>query len=717
MSQLFYPRIELRFTKNYSPSDSTQVPAGGATYAVYRQGATASASASIPHNWVVQVSVYDTGAIQVGDTVMWSRDVNHQFYVSDLDPEREWVELTNSGTSMTAHPGDRLIPLGSPPTLYSDSAGTTALASNTVTLDEEGLGAFFCGERYADAILTGAGDPRVFADAPGDVVRNLPWVNVRDYPSFQDAHDALPESGGTIFVPAGQYDKDSAPAFTGLVITKALAVIGEGNGQASALSVLNHNAVVGSVPAKDRDAIWIRTRGGCLLRDLVINGPRDPNQPEEPTPISGRGRGVRWYVPSDPDNPASARLAGVTLANVTVWGSSNWAFEFVCDGHSDSYVSKLEMIGCTAYGAASGGSLHLGGAGSNNNWFERCEFNGPGEGLYFNVAGCRVTRDSDVVTNTDSAPFARVQVGDEVVGMGITVGDPDDGTAEPTTVTDVSSNEITLSRPAIQSSWTPTQPLMGTTLGFYRPSTPNPQVPSELPRGHVHLLRTSVSRFHHCSFQGPGASPALSTDLISNDLELRDCYREADGALSVASFVVNGMSNLLIDGLFHQAHADTSLLLKTGPAGVTMGRISNAQLVTADPTGTDVIHLSNSGDELVVDHSNEQSSLTGLRRGLVVAGPGAVILAAQLDDGELSFPNGSDEVFIFGGSDPVTSIVALRPKQRVTLLFTGSAQLVQAEGGNLVLNGGYSGGANRTITLICDGQNWFEVARSPNVQP
>lgn len=233
-------------------------------------------------------------------------------------------------------------------------------------------------------------------------------------------------------------------------------------------------------------------------------------------------------------------------------------------------------------------------------------------------------------------------------------------------------------------------------------------------------MRTTASRFSQCAFQGPGTTPVLSTDLVSNDLVLRDCYREREGDVIQTplahSFLINGMNNFLIDGLYHHFHAVQSLLLKTGPSGLKMARIANAQLLTTVPTGTEVVSLSNAGDELAVDHSSEQDSNTGAGRGIVVSGAGAVVQTAVQGGvpGQriLSFPNGSDELFLVDGSDTIIEITALRPKQRMTLLFTGTAAL--ADGGKLRLNGNFTGGANRTITLVCDGTYWYETGRSNN---
>jgi hypothetical protein len=107
----------------------------------------------------------------------------------------------------------------------------------------------------------------------------------------------------------------------------------------------------------------------------------------------------------------------------------------------------------------------------------------------------------------------------------------------------------------------------------------------------------------------------------------------------------------------------------------------------------------------------EESSITGATRDIIVTGSGAVLLAIASAT-TIDLPNGSDEAFRVTGSTAITSITARRPKRRVSLLFTGSAQLT--DGSNLKLNGNFSGGADRTITLLCDGTNWFELARSPN---
>lgn len=590
-------RINLRCTKDKNPpTDRSQVPASGATFGVFRQGATLLSGITYPASSTFRVTVGDTGTIQPGDNVQWSQDLSRLLFVEGIDVvNRQWIDLqAQDGLGGTLSIGDGLIPLTSP-TLYKDEQGLVPLGSNVITLDTNGRGTFFLKELDFYGVLTGAGTNQFFPDQPGGLVNSGPWVNVLDYPTFQAAHDDLPASGGTIFVPAGKYSASSRTAFTGLAISKGIAIIGEGDGPWVAMSQINPSS-------NDTTAIAISVNG-VLIQNLFI---------EWLSPGIGQARGIRWYKPGP-----NSKLANLELNNVVIHQSPNLGFEFVCDGYIDDgtpghsndgcYISKLVMVECAAYGAVSGGSLLLGGNGSNNNFFERCEFDGGGFGWFHDVNGCRLVRGDVNVAAVGTDDFATVQHGDEVSGQGIVVG---------TTVLSATSGAIVLSQAAVSN-------LPSNTLTFYRAlGTPDPSR-VWLQRGHVHLLRTVVSRFHHCSFQGPGTSPALSSDLISNNLVLRDTYREKDSTLGtyVHSFVINNMTNLLIDGLFHQFHTDASLLLMTGPAGLSMGRLANAQLM--GEFGLAVVLLSNTTDELIIDNCRELSNTGSKRKLEVVTGTGS----------------------------------------------------------------------------------------------
>ncbi|MGH8235411.1 MAG: glycosyl hydrolase family 28-related protein [Steroidobacteraceae bacterium] len=78
----------------------------------------------------------------------------------------------------------------------------------------------------------------------------------------------------------------------------------------------------------------------------------------------------------------------------------------------------------------------------------------------------------------------------------------------------------------------------------------------------------------------------------------------------------------------------------------------------------------------------------------------------------ITLPFDSDFIAISGTAN-ITSITATNCGGRlVTLVFSGGLSVV--DGSNLRLASNFSTGANATLTLRCDGSNWFEVARSTN---
>ena len=48
------------------------------------------------------------------------------------------------------------------------------------------------------------------------------------------------------------------------------------------------------------------------------------------------------------------------------------------------------------------------------------------------------------------------------------------------------------------------------------------------------------------------------------------------------------------------------------------------------------------------------------------------------------------------------------------VVLISQANLTLTDGSNLKIAGNFVGTADDTITLICDGTNWFEVSRSVN---
>jgi hypothetical protein len=77
----------------------------------------------------------------------------------------------------------------------------------------------------------------------------------------------------------------------------------------------------------------------------------------------------------------------------------------------------------------------------------------------------------------------------------------------------------------------------------------------------------------------------------------------------------------------------------------------------------------------------------------------------------LTLPTDADVVQVTGTTN-ITSIAASWAERRVTLVFTGI--LTVTDGSNLKLGSNFVTSADDTISLVCDGTNWYEVSRSAN---
>jgi hypothetical protein len=87
-------------------------------------------------------------------------------------------------------------------------------------------------------------------------------------------------------------------------------------------------------------------------------------------------------------------------------------------------------------------------------------------------------------------------------------------------------------------------------------------------------------------------------------------------------------------------------------------------------------------------------------------------IGAVASAGTLAIPVGARVVTV-SGTTGITSITATGHTGRtVTLVFAGI--LTVTDGSNLRLNGDFTTSADDTLTLVCDGTNWYEVARSAN---
>jgi hypothetical protein len=77
----------------------------------------------------------------------------------------------------------------------------------------------------------------------------------------------------------------------------------------------------------------------------------------------------------------------------------------------------------------------------------------------------------------------------------------------------------------------------------------------------------------------------------------------------------------------------------------------------------------------------------------------------------ITLPEITDLIFI-SGSTTITEIAASWAQRTVVLRFPGV--ITVQDGNNLILAGDFNATSNDTLTLMCDGTNWYELARSVN---
>ena len=202
--------IRVTVFRNFDANDARQVPAAGAEVVVALQGATVRLSAVINSQTEEDVTVYALGRIAPGCQVIKNWDDSQYYWVSNVDFGAYGPILTIANENqqpLTLAPGDRLVVYTPSLALFADSEGVTQL-NGFPHLNANGVAGFYCPEPLVDYFVRGGGltSPRMDVDVPSGYIDGAtPWFDVRDYRGIQEAIDALPSEGGTVFIPAGQY--------------------------------------------------------------------------------------------------------------------------------------------------------------------------------------------------------------------------------------------------------------------------------------------------------------------------------------------------------------------------------------------------------------------------------------------------------------------------------------------------------------------------------
>lgn len=225
--------------KDAGTGNTNQVVADNASCEVYRQGAKVAPTAPLVlHSAPTTVTVFSVGRMAVNDTVQQNADETKRFICTEVTSSTA-VKLQASGLNdIQLVNGDRLILINTPPSLYDNDQATGSAQANPIPTDSRGYVEFYTAETRFDMIVSGTGlTTTVYEDNEGGWQRGgVAWVNVKDYPTFQAAINALPYTtgevfGGVLYIPPGMYDNTTTPAVDSMDLTgRSVYVLGDGVG-------------------------------------------------------------------------------------------------------------------------------------------------------------------------------------------------------------------------------------------------------------------------------------------------------------------------------------------------------------------------------------------------------------------------------------------------------------------------------------------------------
>lgn len=347
MSKLQMRRFETSALKSASTTDPTQVPASAAVLDVYKQGASVSADTTVTTSSTA-VAVYDVGALIAGDLVQVDADSTSLMTIVSVDSAIQIHAASTTGSPIALEVRNRLVPVTNRPTLYQDSVGSVAFVpSYQIQLDTTGYGYFYVSDRYFDYIISGSGIvSALFIDGESGWARgNTAWVNVRDYPTFQAAINALPDEGGVVYIPAGTYTRDTVPAVVPMTIDRPVKLLGDGSSPiggggthvayttSGTPDTTNHLITVDS-----HDADWFRAEG------IFFQG------------AGSSGSGSAIYMKTVYD---------VIVRDCTFYSFPSWAVQSGTGVDTTDDVVNCLFEHCIFDGSKSNGLLQLGNGGAN----------------------------------------------------------------------------------------------------------------------------------------------------------------------------------------------------------------------------------------------------------------------------------------------------------------------------------------------------------------
>ena len=355
---------------------------------------TAGAATWVP----MSVNALPNGAI-----VYPHADATKPLVVTDWDDASRGLDLNNATSSDIALAAwERLLPRATTAT-FLDASALLPLGANNVVLDTRGHARFYAPENRVDCFVTGGGlsSPLLLPDRLGGWVRGgLGVINARDYPSIQDAIDALPLEGGTVYIPAGTY------TLTQTLYTpcdRICHLVGDGGSP-----TLGAGTTLEWVPAEGQVLAMLRVRGNnSSVRGLQLHnaGTAVPTGTDESIgyglqfgrrdvadvhPLPGQAAGTEYA------KMGNKATYGLLLEDVEISGAQGWGLSFpgtgnqsngspevgavLPSGSGDGTLSfQVSVRRCRIEGAQKFGALFVGGS-CTTVAFEETELYGQGAG-------------------------------------------------------------------------------------------------------------------------------------------------------------------------------------------------------------------------------------------------------------------------------------------------------------------------------------------------
>lgn len=306
-------RNHLQVTHVTSPSNSTLIPAAGATIDVFRSGATATQEVELLEQSTEVIPVIDSGEIVAGDALFIESTMDDQaewLYVAAVAANRKSITVQYAGYRLVISPGMRMTPAGSRPCVYPEPA--PSMAGSPLTTDSQGQVQFALAQPGAMVAPSGfdftvhyptatGWSPQHFVQPAGLAVKREPYVDASDFSSLQDAIQAT-APGGRLYMPAGTY---VAPP-GGFVVDKSIEMFGEGG--SSTVLKPNSSAKTGEPVLKFVAAspvIW-----SIHLHDFAVRG----DGPGAPTQRYAGSHGISFIVPDTNHQFTEIRLERIYAA-------------------------------------------------------------------------------------------------------------------------------------------------------------------------------------------------------------------------------------------------------------------------------------------------------------------------------------------------------------------------------------------------------------------